>query len=721
MGNKRIKIRIIFIGSVVTLLLLTVLTRLFWIQTVEADWLVKEAESLWSREKTIEPKRGTIYDRNGEVLAYSGTAYRVIAKLKPLSKNDQYYVKNPVEVAALLSPVLDVSRERLITQLTRENVMQVELPRGGWKVDEDTAEKIREMEIPGIVLSKTNRRYYPNGAFASHVLGYYDMDGRAVLGVEQLYDELLSGKEGSYQFLKDGAGYQLPDGLESIIPSEDGKDVYLTIDKHIQGYVEDALNEAEEKYHPKKMSVVVADPNTGEILALANRPHFNPYKYWDIEDYQVQINHAVSSVFEPGSTFKIVTLAAAIEEGMFHPNETYQSGKYRIGPNTIRDHNNGKGWGEITFLEGVQKSSNVAFVILGYERLKKEKLFEYINRFGFGQPTGVGLPNEASGVMRNVNQAYPIEVATTTFGQGVGVTALQQVAAVSAVANGGLLMKPYIVKAISDQHSGEITQTFEPQEIRRVISESTSQQARNILETVVTDGTGSLYHINGYRIAGKTGTAQKPKSDGRGYEEGKYIYSFIGFAPTDRPELLVYVVVDDPDVDYIYAGAQLTSSIFKSIASNTFKYLKMGPEMSGESIKVEEEAKFKVPELVGYAVETSSQKVLNEGGNPRVIGEGTKVIRQYPEPGTFMERGGTVYLLTQKTDRVTVPDFKGMSLREALEYAMLLDISIDFAGKGYVVEQSIEPGIPLQENDTVLLRLQPYLSDRINETTEPLD
>ncbi len=720
MGNKRVKVRIIFIGSIVTLLLMAVLTRLFWIQSAQADWLVKEAESLWSRQKTIEPKRGTIYDRNGEVLAYSGTAYRVIAKLRPLSKNDHYYVKNPVEVASLLSPVLDVSRERLISQLTRENVMQVELPRGGWKVDEETADKIREMEIPGIVLSKTTRRYYPNGAFASHVLGYYDMDGRAVLGVEQQYNELLSGKEGSYQFLKDGAGYQLPDGLESIIPSEDGKDVYLTIDKHIQGYVEDALNEAEEKYHPQKMSVLVADPNTGEILALANRPHFNPYKYWDIENYQVQINHAVSSVFEPGSTFKIVTLAAAIEEGLFHPNETYQSGKYKIGPNTIRDHNNGKGWGEITFLEGVQKSSNVAFVILGYERLKKEKLFEYINRFGFGQPTKVGLPNEASGVMRNVNQAYPIEVATTTFGQGVGVTAIQQVAAVSAVANGGLLMKPYIVKAIADQHSGEFTQEFEPQEIRRVISESTSLKARNILETVVTEGTGSLYHMEGYRIAGKTGTAQKPKSDGRGYEEGNYIYSFIGFAPTDQPELLVYVVVDDPDVEY-YAGAQMTSSIFKSIASKTFKYLKMGPEAAAETVIAREEVKIKVPELVGYSVETSSQKVLIEGGNPRVIGEGIKVIRQFPEPGTLMEKGGTVYLLTQKTDRVTVPDFKGMSLREALEYAMLLDIPIVFEGEGYVAEQSIQPGVPIKENDRLLLRLQPYPPDLKNVTTEPSD
>ncbi|MBO8171149.1 MAG: PASTA domain-containing protein [Bacillaceae bacterium] len=703
MGKKRIQARILLVGTGITLLFIILLTRLFWIQSVNADWLVKEAQNLWSRKEVLQPQRGAIFDRNGELLAYTGKAYTVIARLKPYSENDKNYVRNPVDVAEKLSPVLDVSMEDLVEQLTREDVRQVEIPRGGWKVDEETGKQIEELKLPGIILNETTRRYYPNGAFASHVLGYANLDGQAVMGIEKSQDKWLSGKPGSYEFLKDRLGYQLPNGLESITPAEDGKDVYLTLDKQIQGYVEDALDDIEQKYHPKKMTAIVADPKTGEILGMANRPHFDPNRYWDIEDYSVQINHAVSSVFEPGSTFKIVTLSAAVEEGLFHPNETYQSGAYQIGPDRIHDHN-GKGWGEITFLEGVQKSSNVAFVILGYERLKKERLFEYIHKFGFGSPTGIQLPGEEDGVLRNPNRAYPVEVATMTFGQGVAVTAIQQVAAVSAVANGGTLIQPSIVKKIENPETGEVIDQFEPVQERRVISEETSEQVREILETVVTDGTGTLYQIDGYHVAGKTGTAQKPREDGRGYAPGKYIYSFVGFAPRENPELLVYVVVDEPEVDNIYLGAQVTSSIFKSIMKNSLQYMKVVPDM--KTVVQEKESEFEVDDLVGYAAVTAEQKVLDAGGVPQIIGEGERVLKQYPEEGKRLRKGSTVYLVTRKTADLAMPDFTGKSLREALEYCSILGIEARFEGHGYVIDQNVPPGSPVKDNGELILYLK---------------
>lgn len=718
MGKRRTHIRILFIGMGVTLLFLLVLIRLFWVQTVDAERLKEMAENQWSRKEMLKPQRGTIYDRNGELLAYTGRAYTVVAKLQPRSDKDENYVKNPEETAEKLSPLLGMPENDILHVLTRSDVRQVELRSlkgDGWKIDQETADKVEELHLPGIYLSETERRYYPNGAFASHVLGFVNLEGKAEMGVELLYNELLSGKEGSYSFMKDRAGYRLPHGLESIIPAEDGKDLYLTIDRRIQGYVEEALDEAEQAYHPEKMTVIVADPHSGEVLAMANRPHFNPYRYWDISNYNVQINHAVASVFEPGSTFKIVTLAAAVEEGVFHPDETYMSGTYRKlpGANVIRDHNSGKGWGKITFLEGVQRSSNVAFVILGYERLKKQKLFEYIHKFGFGAPTGIGFSGEEEGKLREVNQAYPVEVATTTFGQGVAVTAIQQVAAVSAVANGGSLLKPLLINKVRDAHTGEIVLDNKPHEVRKVISPATSLAVSNMLESVVTDGTGKLYNLEGYHVAGKTGTAQKPRKNGRGYEPGKYIHSFIGYAPKDNPELLVYVVVDDPDVGYVMGG-KVTSDIFKSIMKNSLRYLKILPETN--NVKKEQAETISVPDLTNRTVKTAKQLVLDAGLNPKVIGKGDKVIRQYPDFQGKVEKGGTVYLVTEKQENLAMPDLQGMSLREALEYCSIIGIPAEINGTGYVVEQSIPTGTLVNRQQSVKLRLQPQsLNEQQND------
>jgi len=414
------------------------------------------------------------------------------------------------------------------------------------------------MNRMGVYMIEEQKRYYPSNELAAHVLGYMDKDGNPRSGVEYRYHELLKGTPGSIHYIKDLLGYELPDGEVGFEPAVDGKSIRLTIDQNIQSYIEQALLAAYEKYEPKSMSAIAVNPKTMEILGMANLPVFNPNRYWDFASQADFYNHAVLSLYEPGSTFKIVTLAAAEEEGLFHPDDTFQSGSISFpewGSKRIHDHNR-TGWGEITYLEGLKRSSNVAFVKLGYEKLGKEKLSEYIHAFGFGQPTGIDLPGEGVG---DVDFRYPIEVANATFGQGVTVTVLQQIAAVSAIANGGTLMKPYLLKEVIDPETGEVIERTEPQAVRRVVSEETARKVAEYLEQVVADreiGTGRDAYIEGYRVAGKTGTAQVVENGT--YASDKWLVSFVGFAPVENPRIALIVIADEPKVDdYRMAGRGL--------------------------------------------------------------------------------------------------------------------------------------------------------------------
>jgi len=724
--KQRLNVRTLGLAIAMLLLFFGLIGRLWWIQSVDAAWIMEKGKSQWEKERILQPKRGSILDRNGHVLAYEGKAYKVEAQLKQKDKEPppwmgDNYVKDPYGTAAKLSPILQTPVDKLVKYLTQDNVNVTELGPGSLKITEEQKEAIYNLQyplgpdgkrsewnqLPGIVLRETTRRYYPNEEFAAHVLGYVNYQGEAMMGIELQFDEELRGEKGQLQVMMDAAGYPLPQGERKYKPARDGQNVVLTIDQQIQDYVEQALDNAVKQYNPKRATVIVTDPQSGEVLAMATRPQFNPNHYTKIENH---LNYAISMNFEPGSTFKIITLAAAIEEGLFNPNETYQSGTYtKVPGKPINDHNNGRGWGKITFLEGVQRSSNVAFVILGYERLQQQRLYDYFQRFGIGKKTGILLPGEEEGIMRDLlHPNSDRDVAVTTFGQGVAVTAIQQVAAVGAIANGGELLKPRIVKELRDPHSGEVVKRFEREVVRRVVSEQTSKQVRGIFETVVTGehGTGREYQIDGFQVAGKTGTAQKYDPQTGGILPGKYIASFIGFAPKDDPRLLVYVVIDEPQAKYEDLGRLVVAPVFKSVMENSLLYLQQKPAQTERKAAPPVEAQ-RLPNYVGMAASVAKQKALAAGFQAEMIGTGTRIVSQSPAAGEQVLPNSKVTLVTDRIEGVRMPDFTGKSLREVMEFASLTGLDVSAAGQGFVTEQSIPPGTVLSGGEQLLVTLKP--------------
>jgi len=693
--TKKILKRSYLILLIITLTLFFLDFRTFWIQTVEAKWLKDRSQLIRYQPTEIKAKRGTIYDRNGNELAYDSEAYTVVAIL---AQSDPQHIKDPEKVAKVLAPILNMKEEQIISLLNTKNVYQVEIRPGGWKIGPDKAEQIKKQNLEGIFLVEESKRYYPNGDLAANLIGFVNYDNKAVMGVEQYYDDLLKGKNGSIKAEKDRKGYNLPNGAMSVEPAIDGKDIYLTIDKNIQQYVETGLDEAEELYHPEKMVAIVVDPTNGEVLAMANRPNFDPNQYWNIKDFR---DYSISYQYEPGSTFKIITLAAAIEEGLFDPKEKYQSGKIKVNGTTIKDHNNGKGWGEITFLEGVQHSSNVAFVILE-QRLGKEKLYSYIKDFGFGEKTGIDLIGEENGLLNNVNALTPIDAATMAFGQGVAVTAIQQVMAVSAVANGGLLYQPYILKKIADTETNEVEEK-QPTLIRRVIHEETAKNTNEILEKVVDFGERTGY-ISGYHVAGKTGTAQKIGENGL-YKQGKYIVSFIGYAPANDPKLLVYIVIDSPDLPEPYYGSTVAAPIFRDIMQKSLLYYGIRPDLKAETEQNKVNRMLLLPNFNNRLIEEVKNELTKENINYCILGDGKKVYTQFPKEGTAIGKNTTIYLLTEDSNSINMPDLTGKSLREVLEISSILNLKVKIEGNGYVIEQSKPIGDPINHNDLLTIKL----------------
>ena len=495
-----------------------------------------------------------------------------------------------------------------------------------------------------------------------------------------------------------------------MVPAQNGDNIYLTIDYQIQNYVEDALNDITEKYNTKGISVIVAEPHTGEILAMANRPHFSPNQYQKITNWT---NFSISSTFEPGSTFKIVTLAAAIEEGVYRNDLTYMSGAYRnrnIDP-PIRDHKR-EGWGQISYLRGVQESSNVLFTILGYEKLGKDKFYSYLEKFGFGQPTGIGLPGEASAELRDKNRLYPRDVASMTFGQGVVVTAIQQVAAVSAVANGGELVQPHIVKEIRDSQTGEVLERMKGRSFAGLFLKR--QRARfGIYWSPLLPMERALLFIDGYHVAGKTGTAQVVGNGG--YKENKYIYSFVGFAPKDNPKFLVYVMVDQPDIPNSNTGGRdVVAPIFKHVMENSLLYAKVSPDNKSKTVNVDKVDSVQIPDFSGKTPVIAEELLKQMKLRVKVVGTGSKIVGQYPRPGEKLIVGSVLYVVTDKVTEDYLPDFTGQTLREIMEYCSMMEMTLDVQGKGYVTSQSIPPGTRVTKGQKISIQLAPQSNQELD-------
>lgn len=695
---KKIKLRTLLIGGVITLFFVLLIGRIFWLQVIDNDFWQQQALKNFDRKETIVATRGTIMDRDGDVLAMDAPAYTVAVNPKVIQANDL-----EDEVVAGLHKVLNKKEDelrKLVSAKKQDGSYHVyrEVRLEGWKIDEEKKNEVEKLKdelegklraagkVPdtGISIITEKKRFYPRDTLAAHILGYTDRQGVAMEGFEKYYDDDLKGVDGFAKYQSDKKGVKVPSADEVYQPAKNGKNFMLTIDDTIQYYIEDAMREAYEKYNPLSMTVIAADPKTMDILGMANLPTFDPNTYWNTPDLKNFYNHAVRSTYEPGSTFKIVTLASAIQENLFNPDAIYMSGSIRAGGRTHYDVS--RQWGPITYLDGVKRSSNVAFVKLGYEMLGKERLKNYINAFGFSEKTGIQLPGEVVGQM---NMERDIDISTVPYGYAVSVTPIQQIAAISAVANGGKLMKPQIVKQIEDPNTGEITKT-EPEVVRQVISSETARKTGGYLEQVVSDqekGSGKLAYIDGYRVAGKTGTAIK----GDYSDRNKVVASFIGYAPVDDPKIAVLVIIDEPNMQI--GGGAAAAPVFKKIVSQSLNYWGIPKTESNDkadkadkNIKPTADART-VPKLTGMKVKEVKTKLLAEGFAFETLGKGSTVKKQYPPAGSTMGAGQRIYLLTEDDAKMKIPDLRGESLRDAMEVLTLLKVQVNVQGEGYVVDQ----------------------------------
>ena len=556
--HKRIKIAFIMIITC----FIIIIGKVFYIQVFEYKKLNNLANNLWSRNLIIGANRGRIITNDNIVVADNLTTVSLVVVPNQ--------IKNKDDVIKDLAQILNVEENKISEHVNKKSSVEIVHPEGR-QLSFDIADKINALNYSGIYLLKEGKRFYPYGNLLSHSIGYVGIDNQGLSGLEVKYDEYLTGKNGAIKYFSDAKGNTLNKSSVYVEPTN-GMDLYLTVNYNIQAAVERELNNVMEKYNADGAWAIVMNPSNGEILALSSKPDFNPTNYQDYSTETINRNLAIWSTYEPGSTFKIITLAASIEEKTVDLlNDTfYDGGSITVEGARIRCWKSG-GHGAQTYLQVVQNSCNPGFVSLG-NKLGKEKLFSYINNFGFGKKTGIDLNGESSGILFNLDRVGPVELATTSFGQGISVSAIQQITAVAAAINGGTLYKPYIVKRIVEPNTSEVILENTPQIVRKVISNETSASVRMALETVVAYGTGRNAYIEGYRVGGKTGTAQKVKNGV--YLKGNYILSFVGFLPADNPQALVYVAVDNPKGITQYGGT-VSAPIAKSIMIDIIDELKL--------------------------------------------------------------------------------------------------------------------------------------------------
>ncbi|MDD5836674.1 MAG: stage V sporulation protein D [bacterium] len=628
--DKHFRMRLVVLF--VTLLLIAVILKVFYIQVFQYQKLNDLANDLWQRNLPITADRGLILDRNGKVLANNITTTSLY-----LVPNQ---IKNKEEVANTLASILGVSYEEMYKHVSKKTSIERVHPEGR-QLAFDVADKINSYNYDGVYLLKEAKRYYPYGNLLSHVLGYVGIDNQGLSGLELKYDKELTGTSGSIKYYSDAKGNRL-NMAEEYVEAVSGNNVYLTIDLDLQQAVERELDNAVSKYSPEHALAIAINPKTGEILAMASRPNYNPNEYKTYTQEVLSRNLPIWMTYEPGSTMKITTLAAAINEGVVNlfTDTFYDSGKVNVDGATIHCWKGG-GHGAQTFLNVVENSCNPGFVNLGF-RLGKEKLFSYIDAFGFGEKTGIDLTGEATGIIFDLNKVGNVELATTAFGQGVSVTPIQQVRSVSAAVNGGTLYQPYIVQKIEDSTTKDVIKNNEPVKIRQVITEESSKLVRFALENVVAHGSGRNAYIENYRIGGKTGTAQKV-NNGR-YMVGNYIVSFVGFMPADDPEIVLYVAVDNPKGVSQYGGV-VAAPIAKNIFSSYIEINNISK--STETIPKEYnwlDTKYSIlPNVVGKTIKEANS--ILKGYKIEYSGTGDKVIYQSPSPDYYVAEASTVKLM----------------------------------------------------------------------------
>ncbi|MBR3116794.1 MAG: stage V sporulation protein D [Bacilli bacterium] len=629
---KDIHFRIKLFFLIVVLCFIIVFVRVLYLQVFKYDKLKELASDLWSRDLPIEGNRGLIYDRNMDILADNLTTTSLV--LIPNQIKDKEYCTSE------LSKILNVSYDEMKKHVYKKTSIERVHPEGR-KLSNEIADKITNLNIEGVYLVKEAKRTYPYNDNLSHVLGYVGIDNQGLSGLELKYNEYLTGKSGSIKYFSDAKGNKL-DISEIYEEPTDGMNIMLTINNDIQKSIERELDNAVSKYNPEHAIAIAMDPNTGEILGMSSRPNFDPNNYQNYSTEEINRNLPIWMNYEPGSTFKIITLAASLEEKTIdlYKDTFYDGGSIRVEGAKIKCWKDG-GHGAETFLQVVENSCNPGFVVMG-QKLGKERLFKYIKNFGFGSKTGIDLNGEATGILFSLDKVGPVELATTAFGQGVSVTPIQQITAVSAAINGGKLYKPYIVKSILEPETNTTIKNYEPVVVRNVISKDTSKEVASALESVVTNGTGRNAFIDGYRVGGKTGTAQKV--DNGVYMSGNYIVSFIGFLPANDPKIVVYVAIDNPK-GVIQYGGTVAAPIARSILLDSIDILNIQkPEGSTEKNYQPWDIKYvTVPDLVGKSYDDIRFNL--EGFTIEYSGTGKNIIYQSPEPGTRVLENSKIRIL----------------------------------------------------------------------------
>ena len=715
--------------------------RLTYIMTVKAPEYAGMAEEQWTSEVKIDAVRGKILDRNGKELAVSADVYRVDLDLKTLrnyldtslsklsskeiARRQSLGIPVPTEnrsltindVAPVIAEALNMDKDEVLKKLdTRlESGNPADSATLIRRIDKDEADKVKELKIDGIVVSKDTKRIYPNNNFLAHVLGCTDSDGKGLTGIEAEYNTYLSGIPGVKIGELDKNSNDLPYSQSTFTSPVNGKDVTLTIDETIQSFAEKAAEKAYKANNAKAASVLVMDPKTGEVLAMANKPDFDPnnpregYESFDGETSSDKIqkmwrNRLVSDSFEPGSIFKVITSIAALEENLVNENSTfYCGGSIQLADRTINCWELG-GHGAQTFPEIVQNSCNIGFIKVG-EMLGKEKLYEYIKKFGFGELTGIDLQGETEGIVKIPENTSPTDLATISFGHTNTVNSVQYMAAFNAVANGGTWIQPHLMKEITHEDDNGVKvvdETYNPNK-KTVASEDKTAELRSYLERVVTSGSATATFIDGYHIGGKTGTANKMEN-GR-YIDGKYISSFVGMAPVDDPKVTVMITVDEPSTGMYYAS-QVAAPYAKPLFMDIFNYLNNKFSNEGENKIAKEHI---IPEIRGMKKDDAIKVLSDLNLEYEIDTDGDKVASVKPYPGTAVKEGSKITISasgsSDDSKNIVMPDVRGYAKEDASKVLENLGLSVVFEGEGVVSQQNISQGEIITKGTLVTLKL----------------
>ena len=664
-------------------------------------------------EEVIYPTRGDILDVKGNVLAQSVSSYTVIAYLSETrseGSDTPLHVVDKKATAEALSPLINMSVEDIM-KLLEKDAYQVELGPGGRNLSQIQMEKIKELNLPGIDFISDTKRYYPNGDFASYMLGYTKTNEEngvstivGELGIEEYYNDTLTGNPGFITYEKDRYGYKIANGREYIEPADDGDDVYLTVDNNIQLFIENAVKKMSADSEAEWTLMVVADAKTGAILGYSSTPSFDP----NIRNMTSYIDPIVGNAYEPGSTMKIFSYMCAIESGNYKGDDKYMSGSKTYESETTGEKvtiNDWKkeGWGEITYDQGFALSSNIAVANLVETAIGKSELSACYSNYGFGKATDFTLKREATG---SIDFNYQIEVATAGYGQGITTTAIQHIQALTAIANDGIMLKPYIVSKIVDSNTGKTNFEGKRTEIKQIASESTIDKIKELMASVVTPNsetsTGYPYYMDGYNIIGKTGTAQIFDYEKGEYLKGEsdYIYSFSGMYPGDNPEIIIYTALKKPKDSNNYLAPAV-----KEVIQNVSNYLNI---KESQSINTS----YEIDSYINEEVNEVTPLLQNKGLNLIIIGDGNKIISQYPSKNTKLTKGDNIILLTNNYDKKML-NLIGLSYKEAKIILDYMGINYTIEGNGYVYEQSIAEGTIINEEDTLVIKLK----DKYEENT----